>query len=452
MGGRTIKRPEEAAMKRVLAQEQGSVSEVILRLAWQAGLSREELRNLKWSQVSARELRLEERSVPLEGEVAGCLERRGSQYRGREVYVVTGSRGRGQLEPQSISRLARFALDREEVLRGVSLKDLRHDFIVRQLGQHPWPYVARISGMAATTMYTMFSDFMGEAGTESGADARQSTAVEPLAVAAMAVADIPVEKETPQAAAPVVDEFFAWTLVQEEGPTAVGLALWLAWRHCLDGGEILSLTWADVEGDRLRLPDREVVLDPLLKKWLEQLRARRLPGEDPHLLLTPRSHRPYDAARLSRAVRTVFIRHGAEALTFQDFLLAARRHAVDSQVLKALAERGSLTRGDVVALLDTTPAAAYSQLRRLTETGVILRVGGKYYLPGRVVPPEEQYAAVRAYLKTIGVAYLQALADLLKLERRACARVLRRFVQEGKLARRGQMYVLPAVGKGEEEV
>ena len=39
--------------------------------------------------------------------------------------------------------------------------------------------------------------------------------------------------------------------------------------------------------------------------------------------------------------------------------------------------------------LGVTPAAAYAALSRLTEQEKLVRVGGKYYLAGTVVPPEE---------------------------------------------------------------
>ena len=45
-------------------------------------------------------------------------------------------------------------------------------------------------------------------------------------------------------------------------------------------------------------------------------------------------------------------------------------------------------------LLGLSRTAAYARLRRLTEEHRLIRIGGKYYLPGTVVPPEEQPTAV----------------------------------------------------------
>lgn len=428
MSRRTVNRPEEAALLRVLERERGTVSEVLLRLAWQAGLSRDELCGLQWRHIDFRNnaVCLADRSIPMEESLTECLSRRAGQSRSEGAYVAVGSRGTGALEPQSISRLVRTALNAEESLRQISLKDLRHDFIVRQLGQHPWPYVARISGMAATTMYTIFSDYMRE---EAAQPAEDGADFQP-------------------------DEFFVWELTRAEGNSSVSVALWLAWHQGLDATELIALTWeqVDLEGERIRLPDRQVVIDQRLKKMLAALLAEREDGKHPHVLLTPKSRRPFDLPRLSKAVRTVFIRQGAERLTLQDFLHAARRNAVDARLLRHLAEQGPVSRGEVTALMDATPAAAYGQLRRLTEAGTIVRVGGKYYLAGTVVPPEEHYASICRYLEVYGVAYLQALTDELRIDRRACAWILKKYVAEGKLDRKGQMYVLPASKGGEQKV
>ena len=48
-------RPDEAAMRRVLERVKGELGEIILRLAWNLGLTREEIRQLKWSEVSFSE-------------------------------------------------------------------------------------------------------------------------------------------------------------------------------------------------------------------------------------------------------------------------------------------------------------------------------------------------------------------------------------------------------------
>lgn len=52
-----------------------------------------------------------------------------------------------------------------------------------------------------------------------------------------------------------------------------------------------------------------------------------------------------------------------------------------------------------------------SAVRRLTDQKRLIRVGGKYYLPGTVVPPQRQEAAVLEYLEREGFAYRQDVFD-----------------------------------------
>ena len=70
-----VNRPDEAAMRRALEAEPASPEGVILRLAWQQGISPDEIPALTWEQVSFLHERLElpDRMVPLDPEVLACL-------------------------------------------------------------------------------------------------------------------------------------------------------------------------------------------------------------------------------------------------------------------------------------------------------------------------------------------------------------------------------------------
>ena len=416
---REYARPDEPAMYRVLDRAKGEQAELILRLAWSMGLTREEIRQLKWSEVSFsdRQIVLADRSIPMDQATADCLEFRAHARGHLSEYVVNGERNCLQLQAPSISRIARLALDEEPLLKDISLRDLRHDFIIRRLAEHDWPYVARISGMAATSMYNLFSDYMTE---QSSGETLREDPSEP-------------------------DEFLIWKIVQAEGTSSEGLALWMAWKHMMEVNEIIALTWADVDLSvgTLRLPDREILLDSMLRRRLQTVLEGRQPEDDPHVLLTPRSRRPYNHSRLSHATRTVFIKNGVEDWTMNHIITAAKRNVVDSAVLRMISEQGSATRKAVMDLLGVSSVSAYERLRRLVETGKLVRIGGRYYISGKVVPPEEHYETVREYLEQNGAAYRQDLADLLQVEGRPCAAILRRFVREGKVVRAGQIYKLP---------
>lgn len=413
------RRLDEGALRRLLEREQTGPEALVLRLAWLEGLTREEIAALTWDQVSFLDGRLElpDRMVPLEEEVRALLwklrEAREAREEPGDPHVLLSARERRPMRLESVSRLARQALDRGG-LPGVRLLDLRYDWILRCLDRMDWPEAARISGVEVATLQLRFS---------ASAPARKAPKLPPAQV----------------------DEFKLWKLLQAERSSAAGLAMWLAWQLGLQAQEMIALTWdqVDLEKGVLRLPDREVLLTSALRRLLEEERRRRSPSEDPHLLLTEQSRKPLDLPRLSRLTRAALIRGGLERVTLRDLRKDDGREAETNLILQQVAERGSVSRGEVSELLGFSKTATYARLRRLTDQRRLIRVGGKYYLPGTVVPPERHRAAIREYLSEAGFAYRQDIVDLLRIQPKQCTLVLRHMVEDGALLQEGQKYFLP---------
>lgn len=413
------RRLDETALRCLLEREQTGPEALVLRLAWLEGLTREEIAALTWDQVSFLDERLElpDRMVPLEGEVRALLwklrEAREEREEPGDPHVLLSARERRPMRLESISRLARQALDRGG-LKGVRLLDLRYDWIARCLERMDWPEAARISGVEVATLQLRFS------------------------------AAAPAERD-PKAPPAQVDEFKLWKLLQAERGTTAGLAMWLSWQMGLQAQEMTALTWEDVDFQRgvLRLPDREAEMTSAVRRLLEEERRRRGPEEDPHVLLTERSRRPMDLPRLSRITRAALIRGGLERLTLRDLKRDDARDLEDERILQRVLEEGAVSRGEVSELLGFSKTATYTRLRRLTEHGRLVRVGAKYYLPGTVVPPERHREAIVQYLAQAGFAYRQDIVDLLHIQPKQCTLVLRRLVEEGTLVQIGQKYFLP---------
>lgn len=413
------RRLDEAALRRLLEREQTGPEALVLRLAWLEGLTREEIASLTWDQVSFLDDRLElpDRMIPLDGEVRAFLwklhEAKEARGEPEDSRVLLSARERKPMRLESVSRLARLALDRGG-LRDVRLLDLRYDWISRCLERMDWPEAARVSGVEVATLQLRFS---------SSAPA----------------------KKAPKPPLVQVDEFKLWKVLQAERGTAAGLAMWLGWQLGLQAQEMISLTWeqVDFEEGLLRLPDREVPLTSAVRRLLEEERQRRKPGEDPHVLLTERSRKPLDLPRLSRLTRTVLIRGGLERVTLRDLRRDDNRDAEDERVLQRVLEQGFVSRGDVSELLSLSKTATYARLRHLTELGKLVRVGGKYYLPGTVIPPEQHREAILGYLAQAGFAYRQDIVDLLHIQPKQCTLVLHHMVEEGVLVQLGQKYFLP---------
>ena len=421
------RRLDEASLRRLLEREQTGPEALVLRLAWLEGLTREEIAALTWGQVSFLDDRLElpDRMVPLDREVRSLLwklrEAREAREEPGDPHVLLSARERKPMRLESISRIARLALDRGG-MKGVRLLDLRYDWIIRCLDRMDWPEAAQISGVEVATLQLRFS---------ASAPARKAPKPPPVQV----------------------DEFKLWKLLQTERSTAAGLAMWLGWQLGLQAQEMIALTWEQVDFQEgvLRLPDRCVVITSALRRILEEEYRRRLPEEDPHVLLTEQSRKPLDLPRLSRLTRAALIRGGLERVTLRDLKRDDCRDMEDERILQRALEQGFVSRGDVSEVLGLSKTATYARLRRLTEHGRLVRVGGKYYLPGTVVPPERHREVILEYLAEAGFAYRQDIVELLHIQPKQCTLILRRMVAEGTLIQLGQRYFLPGQEKRKVE-
>jgi len=412
-------------MRRILRNNEHSVTGIILHLAWKLALRREEIRCLLWSNIDfgTEGLVLPDRRAPIDGETYALLKVRFVARRAQSEYVVTSDRYHQQMQPQSVSRAARQALD-EGGQTGINLEDLRQDCILRLLETKGVAYTARVTGMAVNTLYANYSQY----------------AARELPAGAPSVAE--------------ADEFALWQTVQKEGDSPVGLILWMTWQLGIGVAEALALTWEQVDPDAgtISLRDRRISTGTAFSRTLRRVRDSRSPDADPHVLLSARAGKPYDVPQISKLAKTALLRGGVEGMTLDALTLMHRRKDGDELLLRQAEKAGWITRNEAAVLLSATAAQAYQRLRRLSEIGKLVKVGTRYYPAGSVVPPEEHYSVIRAYLETEGGAYRQELAELLHLEARQCTWILKNLVREGKLSREGQRYFLPAAEAKPEKV
>ena len=95
-----IKKIDEAAVARMLQRNAGTVIELILRFAWNAGLSCGEMQELKWQDVSfdTAQLSLPDRQVPMEEALLECLrERKRMTEAGPAEYMFASGPDRAPL-------------------------------------------------------------------------------------------------------------------------------------------------------------------------------------------------------------------------------------------------------------------------------------------------------------------------------------------------------------------
>ena len=101
-------------MAQLLAEQTQTAAGLILRLAWRQGLTREEIQRLTWNDVdfSAHQLRLPDRTIPLETETEDCLRRQAERPDPPTPFVVVSDRRRQQMPRTNSSTSVPAALAR----------------------------------------------------------------------------------------------------------------------------------------------------------------------------------------------------------------------------------------------------------------------------------------------------------------------------------------------------
>ena len=241
-------------------------------------------------------------------------------------------------------------------------------------------------------------------------------------------------------------EYTLWRIVQQEGSSAAGLAIWMCWKLAMQPGEIAALTWeqVDMESGRIHLPDRDIDMGTRMQRLLTEVRDRQKSLNEPQVFVAPTTGRPMDQARLSVLCRTAMIRGGLEDFSLR--ILAAWTHArqIDSAILQRAEELGFLVREDVIQLLNVSGKTAWSYLDRMANSGKIVKVGVRYYPQGSVVAPENQLDTIRAYLSEHDVGSRQDFVELLHIAPHQATHILQGMVKRGELVRDGKRYRLPA--------
>ena len=391
-----VNRPEPTAMEQILRNNSDNAVGAVLRLAWQAGLLRDEIQRLTWGQIDFGEgkILLPDRTVPIPEELARWLRELRDGRNCRSETVVLSDRDQKPLTPQSISRLARQALDAGGQTR-VRLIDLRHDFVLRQLETRDWQDVSRITGIEAAAMNAHFAAYLSEKKVSTRA-----------------------RREEPAA----LDEFALWKLLQAERLTPAGVALWLTWQL------------------GLRLEDRTVPLTSGVLGVLADLRAAE--PETAYVLTAPRSGQPYDRTRLSKVVRAALVKAGLDNITLRDLRLDCDiRVGGENEVAAYLRRQQSITRNETAELLGVSRSTAYNRLKQMIRRGKLTQIGARYYLSSAVVPPERQEAVILDYLAREGFAYRQDIAQLLGIDPGQCRPILQKMVAAGKILQERQRYL-----------
>lgn len=394
----------------LLLSEPYSVVGVILRLAWRAGLLRDEIYNLRWDQVdfSGKALHLPDREVPMVQDLERCLRQWQLLYGQYGPFVVVSEQRRARMAPQSLSRIARVALD-SVGLQSIRLADLRYDYTLRQFESEGWKQALRNTGLGLHTYLSNYCKIV------------QSSAK-------------PSEKHS---ASPQSEEIQAEKLravLKNNSNTSIGIALWLSHDAGLLYQEITALTWDEVDlaNGVLHLDDKDVPLSSDLTAILRQYKKEQQPADDPHVLLLPNSRKPIPKDYLSRQLRNLLVQNGID-LTLHSANRNIGASKFRDDILNYVAQNGSTTCRSYAQLSQRPKSAVLKQLNALVKDGLLEYSHGIYFPPGTGSVADQREAAVRSYLMQHGPSSVATLAETMRLSKSTILRILTPMIQRGEL-------------------
>ncbi len=375
-------------LEALLEQHQWDCVGKMTRLALWAGLNRNEILSLTWEQISPQTLALPKRVVPVEACLNGYLTQCPGQKCG---HVVVSHRTHRPLTGQGASHSLRQAFDQvgEPELR---LSDLRSAYIIRMLETHTPGEVCRWVGMSPLTLKADFGAYM------------------------------PTEME--QALMPkTFSREVLETIVQQTKTSAAGRAITLAWKEGMGVRTMAHLTWETLS--------------------LEQKQLLGWTGETGLVLVGARSGRGLTQERISRIATQTLVAGGLDRITLRDLIVDYRQQENgEHAILAYLRHAQRVSTVQLSQHLGMDKATAFRQLKRLSQQGHIVQVGNLYYLPGQVVHPEAQFSLVQHTLEEYGAVMRKDVVELLQITPNQCSVLLKKWVNQGWLRQKGQIYYL----------
>ena len=406
-------------LEKLLAAEPCSGAGVILRLAWRAGLMRDEIHALQWKQVDFERalLRLPDRDVPMDEDLTRCLRQWQTLCGQYSSYVIVSEHKRTHMLPESISRLARSALDRAG-LTGVRLADLHYNYILRQSAQQGWQEALRTSGLSIATYR----------GRPRYKNARSSAKAKKASSPALPHRE-KSERERLQA------------VLKENRLSPAGLALWLYCDTGLQYTEISLLTWeqVDLEHHLLHLADRDEPLSAELVSLLCEVLETRGPVSETHVLLSPHARKPIPRARLSNLTKELLAKNGLDPALPARLRSDGARESRRRRLLAYAARHGGISLKAAMELLGLSESAARELLTQLTAEGQLTRDHPVYRPVGAETTAAQRASRIRAALAEHGPCSARELSERLGMAPRMIQRALEPMLARGEIAKEADM-------------
>lgn len=415
-----LREVDRMAVQRLIDREYDSLAGIILRLAWQLGLTRQEIHRLKWSQFSTdfSSVVVEGRTIPLESSVGLFFESLCETSIAEEVVV--SSIRKAPISEQYISALASKELQ-SIGLYDIKLSDLRSDYILQQMERYPLNYVAQISNMQYFTLQTVYLPSL---------QARKKEPVAPL-------------EEQPE----ITKEKIEKIILDEQGST-IGLILDMVWNTEIPVTAVPALKWRqiDLRAGNFTMDGNTYILPERLKKQMRELR-KITDSSDDSVFLSARTRKPINAAYVSRMARELFVKNGLYGITLTQ-LQVLKKHggkmaeidAIYSDIISLLKAQGQIQKNDVSKAFGVDAKTAHGWLSELERRGNLHRYGSRYYL-GKVDHWSKSYTQrILEYLETHPNCTRTEIETALEAPPRSAHIHLAQLMRNGKVKRTGVRY------------
>jgi len=443
--------PDADVLDVLLSQEDCTPAGTTLRLAWYCGLSRNEITFLKWQQVDLKimQIVLPDRKVPLIYKMVIYLGRLHEQNSAYSDYVLISQRKSAPMAEQSVSALARRALDNCGQ-NNVRLSDLRSDFIIRFLEKNSWEYVSYICGVDLPALQQHYLPYL--VGKNSFRDG-----------------------DKPPITQYVRDELLR--VLEKENASLVGLSIRFVWQMGIPVSILPLLTWDIIDFNKAtaNFIDRSIKISNELQQILKQEKSAQN-GKYEYIILNEHKRKPTDSVFIQKAVQQSLIRHGISGITLttlqndywkQNYLELRKLNSVEigdcdlysipryisaeliipfkDKLFQYLTLNSSANYNALKSALDLSDNELSLLLRECQKDGSIVRVGLRYFLPDQIVQRDKQKEVILSYVEKHQPVTSAQLTSLLGLvERRQIYHVLSPMLKSGELIRlKVNKYCLP---------
>lgn len=399
----------------LLAKNPCSIAGLVLRLAWRAGLLRNEIQSLQWDQVDfdKKQLHLPNRDIPICEDLDRCLAQWKTLYGEYGPYVAVSEKFHRPLTPESISNLVRITL-RNAGIANVRLADLHYNYNLEQIAGHGWQQALRTTGLSRDSFW------------------KQRYKVAHVEDAARSIENHSLPNNE------TCDRERLKKILEDNRSTPAGVALWLAYSAGLQYKEIAALTWqqVDLEHSMLRLADRDVAINDEVTHLLRECSKRRRCEEAAQVILSPQARKPMPLERLCKLTRELLVQGGMDNMlpkALREENERQMKEDLKQRILLYIAQHDGITSEQCSDIFDITKQNAQSCLNELLSEKKVERDRGFYLTIGKGTIAQQRKSLIKDYIARHDACTANEISESLGMSPRMIQRAIKPMIEQGEI-------------------